>query len=87
MRRTRHRILGLLAATTLAAGIGFAAVPAGAGIDDFVQCEEPDEGIGPPPADQCPDHPPTDPGEPGEPGEPDEAGPVTPVPANPNFTG
>jgi hypothetical protein len=88
MRRIRQSILGILTATTLAAGVGFAAVPAGAGIDDFVQCEEPDEGIGPPPADQCPDHPPTEePTEPTEPEVPDEAAPATPVPANPNFTG
>jgi hypothetical protein len=87
MRKIRTSIFGLLAASTLAAGFGFAALPAGAEIDDLVQCEEPDEGIGPPPADQCPDHPPTDPGEPTEPGVPDEAEPATPVSANPNFTG
>ena len=82
----RTRILGPVAAATLIAGFGLAAVPAGAepgpvGPGGLTTCEEDWDK----PGDECPDKPKVDQPEPPDP-EP-QVDNDDPKPGNPSFTG
>jgi hypothetical protein len=85
----RTRILGSVAAATLTAGLGLAALPAGAagpgpvdGPDDIKICEE----LEITPADDCFDHPVEEPDPEPDP-DPDPQVDDDPKPGRPDFTG